>query len=481
MSQSEPLSFWDKGNLAPVREELTIADLPVNGDLPRQLSGTLYRNGPNPRFEPRGQHHWFAGDGMVHAFRVEAGRVSYRNRWMRTPRFEFERAQGRALFGAFGNPLDTDPSAMGKDFGVANTNVVSHGGKLLALEESHLPFAFDPLTLESAGYHDFGGALPRTLEGRFTAHPKIDPVTGEMIGYSYSGSGLFGTRMSLIVIGADGGLRRQAFFDAPYCAFVHDFLLTDRHIVFPILPVVGSMDRARAGAPPYAWEGNRPGYLGVVARDAPIETLRWFEVEPCYVFHVFNAWSAGNRVVCDVMHSKRTAVFPDADGQMPPPNSNLPKPVRWTLDLDSTTDVVRTEVLSDRTGEFPRCDERFVGRRYSHAFYVSGDPARRDSEPVFTGVVHLNLDTGRSTQWEVPEGDQVSEAVFVPRASDAAEGQGWLVAVQYLARENKSDLIILDAEEVHRGPIARAMLNHRVPAGFHGSWLPHDRSWPARE
>ncbi len=320
MSQSEPLSFWDKGNLAPVRKEITAFGLPVIGDLPRELSGTLYRNGPNPQFEPRGHHHWFAGDGMVHAFRIEAGGVSYRNRWLRTPKFEWERAQGRAVFGAFGNPTDTDPAALGKDFGVANTNVVSHGGRLLALEESHLPFAFDPLTLESHGYHDFGGALPRTLEGRFTAHPKIDPVTGDMFGYSYSGSGLFDTRMSLIVIGADGALRRRAFFDAPYCAFVHDFLLTDRHIVFPILPVVGSMDRARAGAPPYAWEGNRPGYLGVLERDAPIETLRWFEVEPCYVFHVFNAWSEGNRVFCDVMHSKRTAVFPDVDGRMPPPN-----------------------------------------------------------------------------------------------------------------------------------------------------------------
>lgn len=473
MSQSENLPFWDLGNLAPVQQEVTAFNLPVVGDLPRELSGTLYRNGPNPQFAPRGHHHWFTGDGMVHALRIEDGRVSYRNRWMRTPKFELERAHGHALFGAFGNPHETDPAAIGKDFGVANTNVVSHGGKLLALEESHLPFAFDPLTLESQGYHDFGGALPRTLEGRFTAHPKIDPVTGEMFGYSYSGSGLFGTRMSLIVIGADGALRRQAFFDAPYCAFVHDFLLTDRHIVFPILPVVGSMERARKGAPPYAWEGNRPGYLGVVGRNAPIETMRWFEVEPCYVFHVFNAWSEGNRIVCDVMRSERPDVFPDADGRMPPPNLNLPTPARWTLDLDATTDAVRNEFLAERVGEFPRCDERFAGRVYRHAYYASGNPSQQDAMPTFTGVVHLDLQTGRSAEWDVPPGDSVSEAVFVPRAPDAAEGQGWLLAVQHVARENRSDLVILDAENVDHGPVARAMLNHRVPAGFHGNWLPH--------
>ena len=294
-----------------------------------------------------------------------------------------------------------------------------------------------------------------------------------MVGYSYSGGGLFGTRMSLIVIGADGALRQQAFFDAPYCAFVHDFLMTDRHVVFPILPVVGSMERARAGAPPYAWEGNRPGYLGVVGRDAPIETMRWFEIEPCYVFHVFNAWSEGNRVICDVMRSQRPAVFPDADGQMPPPNSNLPRPVRWTLDLDAGTDVVRSEILAERAGEFPRCDERLTGRAYHHAFYVSGHSEPQASATIPTGVVHLDLKTGRSAQWEVPESDSISEAVFVPRAPDAMEGQGWLLAVQHIARENRSDLVIFDAEEVGRGPIARAMSSHRVPAGFHGSWLPH--------
>jgi carotenoid cleavage dioxygenase-like enzyme len=473
MSELETVPYWEQGNLAPVHEEVTVFDLPVLGDLPRELSGTLYRNGPNPQFAPRGHHHWFAGDGMVHAFRIEGGHVSYRNRWLRTPRFESERAQGRALFGTFGNPAETDPSAIGKDSGVANTSVVSHGGKLLALEESHLPFAFDPLTLESEGYHDFGGALPRTLEGRFTAHPKIDPVTGDMVGYSYSGGGLFTPRMSLIVVAADGALRRRAFFDAPYCAFVHDFLLTDRHVIFPILPVVGSMERARAGASPYVWEGHRPGYLGVVGRDAPIDTMRWFEVEPCYVFHVFNAWSEGDRVICDVMRNQRPTVFPAADGQMPPHNSNLPRPVRWTLDLKATTDAVRSELLAERPGEFPRCDERLTGQAYRHAFYVSGEPDQPASAVMFTGVVHLDLGTGRSAEWKVPGGDTISEAIFVPRSPEAAEGEGWLLAVQHVARENRSDLLVFDAEDVESGPIARAMSRYRVPAGFHGSWLPH--------
>ena len=166
------------------------------------------------------------------------------------------------------------------------------------------------------------------------------------------------------------------------------------------------------------------------------------------MFHVFNAWSEGNRIVCEVMRSERPDVFPDADGWMPPPNVNLPTPVRWTLDLDATTDVVRNEFLGERVGEFPRCDERFAGRVYRHAYYASGNPSRQDAAPAFTGVVHLDLQTGRSAEWDVPLGDSVSEAVFAPRAPDAAEGEGWLLAVQHVARENRSDLVILDAENV---------------------------------
>jgi carotenoid cleavage dioxygenase len=409
---------------------------------------------------------------MIHAFRFDEGRVRYRNRWLRTPKFVAERDAGRALFGAFGNPAHTDPSATGLDFGLANTHVVHHAGHTLALEESHLPFAFDPATLDSIGYHDFGG-LPHGIEGRFTAHPKLDPLTGEMWGYSYSGSGIFGTGMSLIVVGADGRLRRRDRFEAPYCAFVHDFLLTDRHVVLPVLPVVGSMARARAGGPAYAWEEGRPGYLGVVARDAPIETMRWFEVEPCFVFHVFNARSEGGRVICDVMRNSRASVFPDPEGRMPGPDLDMPVPVRWTLDLDAPTDLVRAERIADRPGEFPRCDDRYTGRLYRHAFHALGNPARRGGGSAFTGLVHLDLATGRDAAWETPEGDALSEAVFVPASPTAAEGQGWLLAIQYLGRDNRSDLLVFDAQDVAHGPLARVMLSHRVPAGFHGSWLPH--------
>ena len=167
------------GNFAPIRSEDDF-DLEVTGEIPRDLRGALFRIGANPQFEPRDpNYHWFSGDGMVHGFYVEDGKVRYRNRFVKTPKYELERAAGRSLFGTFGNPMTTDPSAFGKDSGVANTNILFHAGRLMALEEGHPPFAMDPASLDSLGYvNDY--------RGRVTAHPKIDAVTGEMVWFGYS-------------------------------------------------------------------------------------------------------------------------------------------------------------------------------------------------------------------------------------------------------------------------------------------------------
>ena len=158
------------GGFAPIQMECDIHDLVVVGDVPKDLNGSLYRNGPNPQFAPRGFYHWFAGDGMIHAFHIEDGRVSYRNRWVRTQKWRLERDAGHALFDPF-NPMDQDPSVIGLETdGVANTNIIWHAGKLLALEEGHAPFELDPFSLASIGAHDYAGKLL----GPMTAHPKVD-------------------------------------------------------------------------------------------------------------------------------------------------------------------------------------------------------------------------------------------------------------------------------------------------------------------
>ncbi len=459
-----------QGVFAPVFVEGDSSDLPVTGEIPEALAGTLYRNGPNPQFAPRGHFHYFGGDGMVHAFTLENGRATYRNRWVRTPRFDLERKAGQALFGGFGDPSKSDPSVAAADFGVANTHIIHHAGKLLALEESHLPFEMTP-SLNSIGYYTFGGALPTTIEGRFTAHPKIDPANGELVGFSYSGSGIYGTRMSLVIVAATGELVRQDFFEAPYCSFVHDFLMTRDHVVFPVLPLVGDVARARRGGPAYAWDPSKPALLGVVGRRAPIGTLKWHPIPPCFVYHTFNAWEDGGSIRCDVIRYNRAPLFPDMEGNPAPLESTMGVPVRWSLDLTGQTDDVKEAPLSDAPGEFPRLDERRAGAEYRRAFYNVYGPGRSSTQALFNAVAQLDLESGRIASFAAPDGDALSEAVFVPRSAESPEGDGFLLTVQYVREENRSDLLILDASDFESGPVARVHLSCRVPAGAHGSWV----------
>lgn len=448
------------GNFAPIRSEDDFT-LEVEGQIPSALAGALYRIGPNPQFEPRDpNHHWFAGDGMTHAFFIEDGRVRYRNRYVRTPKWADENAAGRALFGTFGNPMSTDPSVFGHDSGVANTNIVAHAGRLMALEEGHGPFAVDPHTLEPRGYVDFGG--------RFTAHPKFDPETGEMVFFGYSvGPMPFSRTVSYGVVGPDGALKRRDDFEAPYSSMVHDFLVTREHVLFPILPLTGDLERAMKGGPAYAWEPDKGGYVGVMRRDASVETIRWFNAAPGYVFHPMNAWEADGKIFADVMRYDEAPLFPRADGSRGRPSAA--RLVRWTFDLGGDSDAIQETPLDDLDGEFPRFDERRSGLSYRHGWFA-GDTSGRGTIKM-NALAHIDLATGRRATYALPDGDLTSEPVFVPRAADAAEGDGWLLAVVWRARENRSDLVVFEARDVERGPIATAKLPRRVPFGFHGNWV----------
>src|SRR3954463_6661820 len=197
-------------NLGPIPFEADAPFLKIIGELPRELNGTLYRNGPNPQFESPGAH-WFVGDGMLHAFHFENGRASYRNRWVRTPKWLAEHDAGRALFGGFGRKLPDAPQNL-TNGGVANTNIIFHAGKLLALEEAHLPTEIDPSTLATRGYHNYQGRVA----GSFTAHPKIDPVTGELVFFGYNAAGPLTPALSYGSIDASGKVTRFQTLARPH-------------------------------------------------------------------------------------------------------------------------------------------------------------------------------------------------------------------------------------------------------------------------
>ena len=461
------------GYYAPLHMECDAPNLPVTGALPKELNGWLYRNGPNPQFAPRGPYHWFGGDGMIHAFHIENGNVSYKNRWVRTPKWEIENKEGEGLSGTFGNPRYTDPRVMALNSTIANTNIVWHGGKLLALEEAHAPFMLDPASLmpcgPDGGYETWGNKLC----GPFTAHPKLDPETGEMVFFGYSAKGRFTKEVSVQTVTEDGRITRAESLDGPYPSMIHDFAVTRNWIVLPIFPLTSSMERAMGGKPPFAWEPDKGTHIAFIPRNGTVADAKWVSAPASYVFHPMNHFETQDgRIVIDVMKYDIAPLFPLPDGS--PSSAEIPaaRLFRWTFDLSGKANTFKEEQLDDRPGEFPRFDERFCMRDYRHGWMVSGNVAAAADSPRLGGLVHYDLTSGRSAAWTAGPRDQFGEPVFVPRAADAAEGDGWVLSVIYRAEEGRSDLAVFAATDIARGPIALAHLSSRVPAGFHGNWRP---------
>ncbi len=455
-------------NVAPIPMECDAPYLRVKGDLPRELRGTLIRNGSNPQFERRGAH-WFFGDGMLHAFHIENGRVSYRNRWVRTPKWLAENEAGRALFGAYNQKLPRVPASVTRDGGVANTSVIFHSGRLLALEEAHPPTEIDLATLGTRGYCTFGEAIT----GPFTAHPKVDPLTGELLFFSYNANGPMTASMSCGTIDPSGNVTKIEYFRAPYAAMVHDFIVTATHVAVPILPLCGNIWRAVRGGEPYVWDPSKGSHVGVMKRSGTARDMIWFEGEPCFVFHVMNAWDEAGRIVALVMQSEEPPLFPHLDGSPTHPEKCRARLARWTFDLASNSNTFKQEYLDDVVGELPRIDERRQGLFSDHGWYATMDP----DLPLMgglSGLMHVDSRGAQRAHYRLPGHDTVSEPIFVPRSETAAEGDGWLLAVIWRAAENRSDLAVFEAGELAAGPIALVQLGHRVPDGFHGTWVPAD-------
>jgi carotenoid cleavage dioxygenase len=463
------------GVLEPVRSEDDF-ELTVVGRIPDALAGAYYRNGPNPQFDPQGNYLGIFGDGMVHGFflepnkdggRAHGGRARYRNRWVRTPRWLAENKAGRQLFGYFGDP--SDPSVADVERGTANIHVVHHAGKLMALHEHSEPFELDPEGLERGAFLNTGG--------KRTAHPKVDPETGEMVWFAYfAGPQPFSNLIDYGVTDKAGRVTRRDRFAAPYASMIHDFMVTRNYVMFPVMPLTGDLQRATKGLPPLAWEPTKGGFIGVMRRNANVDSIRWFEIEPRFFLHSMNAWEDGEKIHCDVTEFPHPPpVFPNADGSAAPPTEA--RLTRWTIDLAGRTNRARREQIDDLNSEMPRFDERFAGLPYRHGWYMANvddkNPLRSPDliRLMHNAIAHIDLKTGRRAVRVLDPGDVAGEPIFVPRSASAPEGDGYVIAVVYRAATNASELLILNAQDIAGEPAATLVVPRRVPPGFHGNFV----------
>ncbi len=464
MSLPFPDEPYLRGYYRPFGAEMEAEDLVVEGTIPADLAGTFYRNGPDPQHPPHpdDRYHVFDGDGMIYAIRLGGGRASMRNRYVRTRKFELERAAGKRLFGVFGNPRFNDPSVSPMEYNTANTHIWPHGGALYALMEGCPPTALDPDTLETRGYETFGS----TVTGPFTAHPKTDPSDGAMHAFGYSAKGPGSTAVRYNIIDSAGQPRHLAWLDQPYASMMHDFALTERHVVFPCLPVVISMDRAMQGKPLTAWESDRASHFGVMAKGgAGGSDVRWVETDPTFMFHIANSFDDGDDVVIDVAGSKRAPLMPAVDGSLPDPQESRFTLKRWRIGHNGT---FREEQIDGLDLQFPRIDDRMQGKRYRYAF-VNGT-ARPSAGRIdgFDSIATIDVERGTRDEFSFGDGAFCGEPVFV--ATGPEEGEGWLLNLVWDSHANESILAITDARNVAAGPVARVHMPARVPGGFHCHW-----------
>lgn len=456
--KKDSINYFLQGNYAPLQKESHLKNITsIIGEIPKELNGVLYRNGPNPQF-PDVHKHWFEGDGMLHMFSIINGKISYCNRWIRTEVFKHEEEAGKMLFKGFNDPTPRVPTD-NISRNTANTNIIQFGGKLLALEESSCVTEINPVDLSTIGEWDYHGQIQS-----MSAHPHFHAITHEMHNFSYT-PGL--NDIKYYIFNLEGILRRTETIQAPFSTLMHDFFITEDYALFPVHPLTFNMKRAAQGKSVLMWEPELGSHLGIMPHLGQAKDIIWIEMNSHHVFHYMNAYQEENKIILDGFKSPRANLFPDINGKVSRPGEAPPQFTRWIIHLDQKK--VTEQPLDSIYAEFPRFDERFTGLSYNHGFAAAQVNTKI---PTFgmNAIIHYDLKNNTNTIRKFGEGNDVSEPIFVPRQKNSPEGDGFILNVVYVPERNCSDLYILDAMNIDKEPLAIVQLPVRVPNGFHGNW-----------
>lgn len=473
-----------RGYGAPMRFEADVYDCEVVGKIPTDIDGAFYRVGAEWFYPPTYRDDAILNaDGYVSMFRIRNGKVDYRGRWVRTEHWENNRRAGRQLYGYYRNPFTDDPSIQDprnpNRRTVSNTAPLIHHGKLYSLKEDGLPYELDPNTLETRKPWNAGGGWKSET---FSAHPKLDPLSGEMVSYGYEATGLCSDDLYIGTVDPRGRVTDSVMVKVPYVSVIHDMALTHRHVVIPFGGYVTSMERLREGKIHWGWDASKPSMIGVMPRGGTAKDMRWFKGPERCMMHTFNAHSEGNKVIlyAPFYESNFFPFFPNVDGAPFNPAKARAYIRKITLDLDSRSDTWKEEILWPMpVGDLGKVDPRVMTlpSRYLYTMFADADrpvdrarmgPGAPATQPS-NSYGRFDLETGKVDRYFAGATHNLQECTFVPRAS-GQEGDGYLIGVAANYAENRSELVIADAQRLEEGDVARVILPFRVSPQVHGIW-----------
>jgi len=453
-----------EGNFAPVAEEHDTQNMEVIGTIPADLVGNFLRIGPNPAhiFSVE-KYHVFDGDGMIHAIEFANGNARYRNRFVQTEGYQLEQQSGDWIWKGLNSIMDPSPSRVPEGVSatksLANTAFVYHNNTLYALHEPSQPHIISLPALETRGTTDFKGKLTHP----FTAHPKVDHNTGDMMTFGYSFEAPY---VQYSVINAAGELVHSTPVSIPKPVFMHDFAVSEKYSLFLDFPITFDVERAIAGGPALDFEPEHGARIGVLPRFGNDEDIRWFEVETGVVIHTANAWDDGAEVVLQASRSKTSDVLGAAETTVAGETEKMGQLYEWRLNME--TGAVSERLLDQTHCDFTRINDAYSTRENRFIYAAIFHPTR---PLTFVGVVKYDNESGSSELFEYGDERFGGEAVFAPRVNATAEDDGYLVSFIHDEAADQSECLIIDAQKLSAGPVARILMPHRVPYGFHAGWV----------
>lgn len=477
-----PQTMYFTGLNAPVGEEVSLTGLPVEGTLPPEVRGSFYRAVPDPAYPPKFENdHTLSGDGMVSRLSFnDDGTADFAIRFVETARYLAEKEAGHARFGKYRNPFTDDADVRQVDRTVANTTPIWHAGHLLTAKEDGRPYRVDPKTLETLGSYDFGGALKSET---MTAHVRIDPATKELFFYGYEADGLASSKVAYCVVGPDGALKSEQWFDAPYCAMMHDFTISENYALFPIYPTTADLERLKAGGEHWHHEQDTDSWLGVMPRYGDVSEIRWFKgPKGVHSYHMMNAWEDAD----GLLHFDACLNSTNAFAFIREPSGIFLQPwevqgalTRWTVDPKADGGEVKETVIGP-PGDFPVIPAACQGRPYGHGWMLTMNP-QLQGPPLLGGPVgamfnlllRLDMRGGPPKALALPPMAGFNEPVHVPASNPGHEG--WLVTIvdqQIGEAAFLHQAWVLDAGNVAAGPVAKVTIPHRLRPQVHGWWVP---------